>query len=184
MTFKGSKLVVRTSEAATSTDTSAFETPSPAAENKDGNTDNTKLLEMASGKANAAEPREFLDTLRVNTPADDKATIPHSTPYNHASSYTQPFLDFINENPTVFHTVAYFESKLHTEGFIRLSEREDWTSGELKLERGGRYFVNRNGSSLMAFVIGENYTPGRKGVGIVVGHIDSLTARGKTTFPR
>jgi len=99
----------------------------------------------------------------------------------HASEYTQPFLDFINENPTVFHTVEYFESKLHKAGYIKLSERENWTTGKVKLERGGKYFVSRNGSSLIAFVVGEKYKVGDNGVGMVVGHIDALTARGKPT---
>jgi aminopeptidase I len=40
----------------------------------------------------------------------------------------------------------------------------------------GRYFVVRNGSSLVAFVVGQRYASG-DGMAMVVGHMDALTAR-------
>ena len=73
------------------------------------------------------------------------------------ADYTQPFLDFINQNPTVFHTVDYFRQRLHAEGFTALSEGKTWYC---KLKPGGKYYVTRNGSSLVAFCIPTNYTPG------------------------
>src|SRR6187402_2178524 len=56
---------------------------------------------------------------------------------------------------------------------LKLSERKTWTG---ELEKGGKYFVTRNGSSLIAFSIGGGYTSGN-GVAIVAGHVDALTAR-------
>lgn len=44
------------------------------------------------------------------------------------------------------------------------------------MKRGGRYFVERNGSSLIAFAIGSDYNSG-DGVAIVASHIDALTAK-------
>jgi aminopeptidase I len=44
------------------------------------------------------------------------------------------------------------------------------------LEPGGKYYVSRNGSSIIAFSIGEAYKPGN-GVAMIAGHIDALTAR-------
>lgn len=35
-------------------------------------------------------------------------------------AYTQPFCDFLTENPTVFHTVAHFEKKLEKAGFEKV----------------------------------------------------------------
>lgn len=75
--------------------------------------------------------------------------------------YTQSFLDFINNNPTVWHTVEFFSKRLEDEGFKKLSERENWTN---ELKRGGKYYVTRNGSALVAFVIGDDYEAGN-GVG-------------------
>ncbi|KIJ50917.1 hypothetical protein M422DRAFT_27047 [Sphaerobolus stellatus SS14] len=87
--------------------------------------------------------------------------------------YTQPFLDFINENPTVFHAVDYFSKRLDKEGFAKVSERDNWNG---KLNAGGKYYVTRNGSSLVAFTIPSNYKPGN-GVAMIAGHVDSLTAK-------
>lgn len=35
-------------------------------------------------------------------------------------SYTKPFLDFLTENPTIFHAVDYFKTKLHDAGFTEV----------------------------------------------------------------
>ena len=88
-------------------------------------------------------------------------------------SYTYPYLSFSSENPTVFHTIAYFSKKLKSHGFSRLSERDSWNG---KLSVGGKYFVERNGSSLIAFVVGKNYHPGN-GASIIASHADVLTTR-------
>jgi aminopeptidase I len=89
-------------------------------------------------------------------------------------SYTQPFLHFISYNPTVFHTVAFFAQQLQVRhGFTKLSERQAWTG---KLIKGGKYFFERNGSSLVAFVVGKNYQPGN-GAAIIASHVDAITAR-------
>lgn len=85
--------------------------------------------------------------------------------------YTQPFCDFLTENPTVFHAVAAIAKDLETAGYSRLSERDPW-----KLKRGGKYFATRNGSSLIAFAVGPKYEPGN-GAAVVAGHIDAVTAR-------
>lgn len=80
---------------------------------------------------------------------------------------------FLSDNPSVWHAVEYFSKKLKSKGFTYLYERESW---EGKLKRGGKYYTRRNGSSLIAFVVPENYKVGN-GAAIVGGHIDALTAR-------
>ena len=88
-------------------------------------------------------------------------------------AYTGPFLQFISSNPTVFHAVAHFAKRLQGRGFTKLSERESWTG---KLSKGGRYFFERNGSSLIAFVVGNDYRSGN-GASIIASHVDALTTR-------
>ena len=54
-----------------------------------------------------------------------------------------------------------------------MSERKTWND---ELVKGGKYFISRNGSSLIAFTIGNSYKSGN-GVAMVGGHVDALTAR-------
>jgi len=85
--------------------------------------------------------------------------------------FAKPFCKFLSNNPTVFHASAALAAQCEEAGFTRLSERDVW-----KLEKGGKYFVERNGSSLIAFGVGDAYEPGN-GVAMIAGHIDALTAR-------
>ncbi|CAF9903289.1 MAG: hypothetical protein GOMPHAMPRED_000173 [Gomphillus americanus] len=89
------------------------------------------------------------------------------------AAYTKPFIDFISNNPTVYHAVNHFEHRLDSAGFSKLSERDTW---DLKL--GGKYYFNRNSSGLIAFKIGKGYKPGNGAV-IIAAHIDALTAKVK-----
>ncbi|KAJ6438350.1 aspartyl aminopeptidase [Purpureocillium lavendulum] len=95
-------------------------------------------------------------------------------------AFTKPFCDFLQENPTVFHTVDYFKRKLNHAGFHELPARDNWTD---KVQPGGKYWVSRNGSSLIAFTVGRGYKPG-DGVAMIGGHIDALTARLKPVSTR
>ena len=90
-------------------------------------------------------------------------------------SYTQPFLSFISENPTTFHAVESVCKRLMSHGFTNLSERDSWKG---KLSRGGKYCFTRNGSSVIAFVVGDNYESGN-GASVIASHIDALTTRVK-----
>ena len=85
--------------------------------------------------------------------------------------YTKPFTDFMTANPTVFHAVDAVAKDLEKAGYKKLSERDHW-----ELKQGGKYYVDRNGSSLIAFSVGDDYEAG-DGAAIVAGHIDALTAK-------
>lgn len=67
----------------------------------------------------------------------------------------QKLFTFIDESPTSFHAVANLEKFLDKQGFVRLSEKERW-----KIEAVGKYYVNRNGSSLIAFTIPQEKPSG------------------------
>ncbi|KAF2140137.1 uncharacterized protein K452DRAFT_230852 [Aplosporella prunicola CBS 121167] len=85
--------------------------------------------------------------------------------------YTKPFCDFLTDNPTVFHAVEAVAKQLEKASFSKLSERDSW-----KLRQGGKYYLERNGSSLIAFVVGDSYKAGN-GASVIAGHIDALTAK-------
>ncbi len=90
---------------------------------------------------------------------------------NNAQIYTQAFCDFLTDNPTVFHAVSTQKEQLKGAGWTELDERKAWD-----IKPSGRYFVERNGSSLIAFVVGEKYESGN-GCAILAGHVDALTAK-------
>ena len=89
------------------------------------------------------------------------------------ASYTKSFIDFISNNPTVYHAVSHFGRQLESSGFTRLSERDLWSN---KLKAGGRYYFTRNGSGLIAFAVGEKFQVG-SGIAMVASHVDALTAK-------
>lgn len=89
----------------------------------------------------------------------------------NAAEYTKPFCQFLTDNPTVFHCVYAVKKQLRANGFQEVSERDAW-----KISPGGKYFVERNGSALMAFSVGGKYKPGN-GAAILAGHVDALTAK-------
>ena len=60
--------------------------------------------------------------------------------------YLQGLMDFINAAPTAFHAVDQICASLASAGYARLQEGETWF-----LEPGGRYYLTRNRSSVIAF---------------------------------
>lgn len=69
----------------------------------------------------------------------------------NTANHIEGLFDFINASPSAFHAVNNISKKLLTAGFTALSEGEKW-----ELNCGGKYFVTRNSSSIIAFVIPEN----------------------------
>ena len=64
--------------------------------------------------------------------------------------FNRELFTFINNSPTPFHAVAVMEENLREKGFISLDEKNTWN-----LDSNGRYYITRNGSALIAFVMGE-----------------------------
>ncbi|KAL2708195.1 Vacuolar aminopeptidase 1 [Kluyveromyces marxianus] len=85
--------------------------------------------------------------------------------------YSQDYIDFTYECPTVYHVVRYFGKLLEENGFKYISEKSDWDD-----VHQGKYYTTRNGTNLCAFTLGSSWTP-QKGVGAIGGHIDALTAK-------
>ena len=75
------------------------------------------------------------------------------------------FLSFIHQSPSAFHSVAALCGQLENGGFARLNEFDAWD-----IQPGGRYFVTRNLSSVIAFSVPEC---GLSHFQIVSSHSDS-----------
>lgn len=73
--------------------------------------------------------------------------------------------DFLANAYTAYHAVEKAREFLLQNGFVRLSETEDWTLCE-----DGKYFVERGGSALIAFTVGDLDEFAYK---IVASHTDS-----------
>ena len=70
---------------------------------------------------------------------------------------------FLDTSYTAFHTVANAEAMLAEHGFTKLSLGKDFA-----VKRGGKYYVTRNDSGIIAFVAGQNNV-----FNIVESHTDS-----------
>lgn len=80
---------------------------------------------------------------------------------------TRQLLQFIDKCPTAFHAVSAIEEILQDHGFIKLCEEESYS-----LHPNQKYYITRNGSSLIAFSIPAQ-TP--TGFMICASHSDSPT---------
>jgi aspartyl aminopeptidase len=84
------------------------------------------------------------------------------------------FLKFVDASPSPFHAVSASIGALEAAGYKRLSERSEWTD----VKAGGRYYVTRNESALVAFALGDKWVPGNP-FHIIAGHTDSPCLRVK-----
>ncbi|HLT05174.1 MAG TPA: M18 family aminopeptidase [Pseudomonas sp.] len=89
------------------------------------------------------------------------------------AEFTQGLIDFLKASPTPFHATATLAQRLDAAGFQALDERQPW-----RCEPGGRYYVTRNDSSLIAFKMGAR-APLEGGLRLVGAHTDSPCLRVK-----
>lgn len=85
----------------------------------------------------------------------------------------QGLIDFLKASPTPFHATASLAARLEAAGYQRLDEREPWQA-----QAGGRYYVTRNDSSLIAIQLGRR-APLDGGLRLVGAHTDSPCLRVK-----
>ena len=78
-------------------------------------------------------------------------------------------IQFIDHSPSCFHVIENAKKQFLEHGFIQLEEKEHWN-----LEEGKSYFVERNGSSMIAFHLPKKDF---QGFHIVASHSDSPTYR-------
>ncbi len=72
-------------------------------------------------------------------------------------------LEFLNTSYSAYQTVENAEKFLLAHGFVALDETQKWT-----LQKGGKYYVVRGGSSVIAFTLGRG-----NNFKIVASHTDS-----------
>ena len=80
-------------------------------------------------------------------------------------NYTEGLFRFIEKSPTPFHVIDNMKQELEEQGYKQLLEREEW-----KLEHGGKYYVIRNGSAMVAFRVPKGTFGGFQ---IVASHSDA-----------
>ena len=83
------------------------------------------------------------------------------------AQHVEELFQFIENSPSCFHAIETIRKKLNDEGFIELVEGRSW-----QIEKGKKYYVTRNLSSIIAFKIPENDF---KNFHIVASHSDSPT---------
>ncbi|KAF3166726.1 hypothetical protein TWF788_011567 [Orbilia oligospora] len=97
-----------------------------------------------------------------------------------SKAFAQGLIDFINASPTPFHAVDAAKKALLKAGFSEIKERDAWGG---KVLSGGKYFLTRNGSSIIAFAVGKLWKPGNP-MSIVGAHTDSCALRLKPVSKR
>ena len=84
-----------------------------------------------------------------------------------ALEQVQELFDFIEKSPSCFHVIDNVKKTLVEEGFEELFENKKW-----QLQEGGKYFVTRNLSSIIAFKVpGKDFASFH----IIASHSDSPT---------
>jgi aspartyl aminopeptidase len=81
--------------------------------------------------------------------------------------FNRQLCSFLTAATTPFHAVAEMVYRLTAAGFVRLTDDSGWA-----IESGGRYFLTRNDSSLVAFIAGSE-SPPAEGIRMVGAHTDS-----------
>lgn len=84
-----------------------------------------------------------------------------------ARQHAQALLDFIDQSPSPWHAVENVANQLKAHGFKNLRENEPW-----QFKKGGKYFVIRDGGSIIAFELGQAALA-ESGFRILGAHTDS-----------
>ncbi|MGH4050703.1 MAG: M18 family aminopeptidase [Clostridium sp.] len=90
---------------------------------------------------------------------------------NKELEFAQNLIDFIYDSPTAFHAVATVKEELCKDGFVEIKEEEKWN-----LKKGNKYFVTKNDSALIAFIVGLGEIE-ENGFKIIGAHTDSPSFR-------
>ena len=84
-----------------------------------------------------------------------------------SSNHVKQLFKFIENSPSCFHSIKTITEELKNEGFVEIKEKDTW-----QIEKGKKYYVTRNLSSVIAFKIPQNDF---KSFHIVASHSDSPT---------
>lgn len=82
-------------------------------------------------------------------------------------SFARDIIEFIDESPSVYHVVKNCSTILEENGFEKLLTKKKWN-----LKCGGKYYLKRTDSTIVAFTVGENIKL-ENGFKIFGSHTDS-----------
>ncbi len=91
-------------------------------------------------------------------------------------AFNEDLLDYLDSSPTPFHATRNLAGALEQAGFSRLDEAATWST-----EAGGRYFLTRGDSSLIAFTLADDLP--RTGIRLLGSHTDSPCLKLKPNAP-
>ena len=89
--------------------------------------------------------------------------------------FSHDLIKFLEDSPSPFHVVSTLKKTLIKKGFEELLLGEKWD-----IEKEGKYFVTKNDSALIAFIVGKGSVE-EDGFKIVGAHTDSPTFRVKSS---
>ena len=81
--------------------------------------------------------------------------------------FSEDLLQYLNDSPTAYHAVENTAEILKKNNFRELKETAEWS-----LQKGGRYFVTKNRSGIIAFTVGDGDVAS-EGFRIIGAHTDS-----------
>ena len=81
--------------------------------------------------------------------------------------FSEDLLQYLNDSPTAYHAVENAAEILKKNNFQELKETMEWS-----LQKGGRYFVTKNQSGIIAFTVGDGDVAS-EGFRIIGAHTDS-----------
>ena len=84
-----------------------------------------------------------------------------------AKNLAKELMQFIDSSPSCYHVTANFAAMLEQAGYTELFEQDKW-----EIRAGGKYFVTRNGSSIIAFRVPQKV---QGGFLMAAAHSDSPT---------
>lgn len=87
---------------------------------------------------------------------------------------SQDFIAFNTASPSPYHVAAEVSRRLNAAGFIELRETETW---EGQITAGGKYYITRGGSSVIAWTCGAKFNPATSYFKIIGTHTDSPCVR-------
>ena len=89
----------------------------------------------------------------------------------NSKKFAKNLIDFIYNSPTAFHAVSTSKELLDTNGFTELDSRKGWN-----LQVGGKYYVTKNSSAIIAFIVNSDNIE-KEGFRIIGSHSDSPSFR-------
>lgn len=85
--------------------------------------------------------------------------------------FSENMLQYLNDSPTVYHAAENAAEMLKCHDFQELKETEKWS-----LHAGGKYFVVKNHSCIIAFTVGDGDLA-QEGFRIIGAHTDSISLK-------